>query len=201
MSLAIAQAHLRQADAVMQTLINRYGDCTICPQYRYFAVLCQSIISQQLSTKAADTIGARFFLLYPEGEEVSPAKVQATANEQLHAIGISRAKANYIKNLAEAFLTSKLQPEQFSQLSDEEVAARLTTVKGIGRWTADMFLIFALNRWDVLPVGDLGVKKAVQLQYKLTEMPTVEQLIEIAACWQPYRSVAAWYLWRSLDNK
>jgi DNA-3-methyladenine glycosylase II len=201
MSLATAQAHLKRADAVMLALIDRYGDCTIQPQSRYFAVLCQSIISQQLSTKAADTIGERFFALYPAGEDVTPAQVQATSDEQLHAIGISRSKASYIKNLAEAFLTSKLQPAEFAKLADEEVAQRLILVKGIGRWTADMFLIFALNRWDILPVGDLGVKKAVQIQYQLPELPSVKQLIDIGAAWQPYRSVASWYLWRSLDNK
>jgi DNA-3-methyladenine glycosylase II len=195
-----ADEHLKRSDKVMATIIAKQGPCTLRPQRPYFFVLCDAIISQQVSVKAAATIVRRFRALYGMRRYPTTRQVLSTPDEQLTSAGVSRAKTGYIKDLAEHFHEGKIKYRRFHQLSDEEIINELVAVKGIGRWTAEMFLIFSLNRPDVLPVGDLGLQRAVQLRYQLDNSPTSTQLVEIAEPWRPYRTVATWHLWRSVTN-
>ncbi|MFY9225720.1 MAG: DNA-3-methyladenine glycosylase [Blastocatellia bacterium] len=196
-----AEEHLKTVDPIIAKLINRYGSCTLASHNDYFWALCEAIISQQLSAKAAETIAKRFLALYPKEEiDFNPSTILATPLEKITSVGISRSKASYIKDLAEKF-DQVFLTQDFSPLDDEEIISKITIIKGIGRWTAEMFLIFSLNRLDVLPTGDLGIKRATQQLYGLADLPNPKQLSEIASCWKPYRSIASWYLWRSIDNK
>jgi DNA-3-methyladenine glycosylase II len=194
----LAENHLSNTDRVIAKLIEFYKPCTLTPQKNHFEVLCNSIISQLISTKAADTIANRFRALYKNS--IEPLDILNTPIEELTSIGISRTKAICIKDLAEKYQTN-LKNQDFQQLSDEEIISLLISVKGIGRWTAEIFLIFSLNRLDVLPIADLGIKRAITTQYQLSEIPKPKKLLEIGENWRPYRSIASWYLWRSLHNK
>jgi DNA-3-methyladenine glycosylase II len=197
----LAEEHLSNSDRVIAKIIEAHKPCVLKPQTNYFEVLCESIISQQLSVKAADTIIKRFHNLYnKENNPLNPTNLSNTPIENLTSVGLSRAKASYVKDLADRY-QSLLDKRDFKQLSDEEIISLLTCVKGIGRWTAEMFLIFSLNRLDVLPLGDLGIKRAVTIAYNLEALATPKQLLEIGEKWRPYRSVASWYLWRSVDPK
>jgi DNA-3-methyladenine glycosylase II len=161
--------------------------------------LLHAIIAQQLSTKAAATIEARFATLF-DGRPTADA-IAATPDERLRAVGISPQKLGYIRDLCARTLDESLALDALHTLPDEDVIVALTGVKGIGRWTAEMFLMFRLHRPDVLPVGDLGIVRAVQRAYKLRLAPTPVRLTRLGENWRPYRSVACWYLWASLDNK
>ena len=197
---ARARRALMRRDPVIAALIRRHGDCGLASAAHAdpFHALLQAIIAQQLSAKAAKTIEGRFSAIF--GGNPTPAAVARVSDEQLRAVGISPQKLKYIRDLCARVLDGSLQLEALPSLSDEEVIAALTGVKGIGRWTAEMFLMFRLNRPDVLPVGDLGIVKAVQRAYKLRTVPSAERLIKIGETWRPYRSVACWYLWASLDT-
>ena len=164
-----------------------------------YGALLRSIVGQQLSTKAARTIYGRLADLYG-GAAPTPEQLLATDPEALRRVGLSRAKASYLRSLAEHALSGELELDRLTELPDAEVSARLTAVKGLGQWTADMFLIFHLRRPDVLPVGDLGIRRAVQFAYELDELPDAKALAQIAEPWRPHRSLACLYLWRSLDN-
>lgn len=194
-----AEAHLAAADPTIGPLIEKYGPCRLAPHTDYFAVLCESIVSQQLAVKAADAIHGRFTAYY--GGPPAPAAVLATPPADLRALGLSGKKAEYIVDLAANFAGGAVTPGRFPALADEEIIDQLVSVKGVGVWTAHMFLIFALNRPDVLPVGDFGVRKAMMLTYGLEALPDKATMESIAAAWRPWRSVASWYLWRSLENK
>lgn len=194
-----AQHHLAQADPVLAAIISRHGPCTLRPQKKYFVALAEAILSQQLSVKAAATIFSRF--KEKLGGQVTPEKILQLRLPQFRAVGISRQKTGYLRDLAAHWQAGLLAPRRLVKMNDEEVIAALTQVKGIGRWTAEMFLIFSLLRPDVLPVGDLGFRNAVQRAYGLRKLPEAKRLLQIAACWRPYRSVATWYMWASLDNK
>ena len=165
-----------------------------------YGALLRSIVGQQLSTKAARTIYGRLADLYG-GAAPTPEQLMATDPEQLRGVGLSRAKAGYLRSLAEHVLSGELELDRLTELPDDQVSAQLTAVKGLGQWTADMFLIFHLRRPDVLPVGDLGIRRAVQIAYGLDELPDAQRLTETAAPWRPHRSLACLYLWRSLDNE
>ncbi|HEX9654448.1 MAG TPA: DNA-3-methyladenine glycosylase [bacterium] len=195
-----ALSHLRKADPVLRKIIRRGGPCKLEPMKNHFAALMDSIVSQQLSVKAAATIYRRFLALYPGRRFPKPADVIATTDEQLRAVGLSRQKLSYIKDLAQKLEHGSIDTRRFQRMSDEEVVDVLTQVKGVGRWTAEMFLIFSLNRLNVLPVDDLGFRKAVKIEYGMSELPEAEQLNKIAQSWHPYCSIATWYLWASLDN-
>jgi DNA-3-methyladenine glycosylase II len=169
-------------------------------QTRYFGALVSAILGQQISVKAARSIRARLEALVPAGQEMTPDLILSLTPEQLRAAGLSRAKALYVVDLAEKVRNGTLDLALVAEMPDEDVADVLTRVKGIGRWTADMFLIFCLGRCDVLPVGDLGLRAAAQRVYSLSALPDPRTLRAIAEPWRPYRSVATWYLWRSLDN-
>jgi 3-methyladenine DNA glycosylase/8-oxoguanine DNA glycosylase len=158
-----------------------------------------AFISQQLSTKAAATIAARFDALV--GGRLTPARVARLRDDEMRAVGLSSQKIGYIRDLCARIADGRLSLAAFDALPDEEVIAALTEVKGIGRWTAEMFLMFRLHRPDVLPVGDLGIVRAVQKAYGLRKTPTAARLTRIGESWRPYRSIACWYLWASLHNK
>ena len=165
-----------------------------------YGLLVRSITGQQLSTKAAATIYGRLTELYG-GKTPSPEQIIATDPEQLRSVGLSHAKAAYLRDLAEHVVDGELPVDRLTELSDEEVYERLIAVKGLGRWTIDMFLMFHLGRPDVLPVGDLGIRKAMQVNYGLGELPKAAEMEQIAEAWRPHRSLAALYLWESLDNR
>lgn len=194
-----ARAALAAADPVLSAFISAVGPCRLSPAPDPFIALVEAIVSQQLSVKAADTIFRRLVSICP-GETITPKGVFSTPEPELRAVGLSRQKMSYIKDLAARWIAGEIRPKEFHLLSDEEVIARLIEVKGIGRWTAEMFLIFALNRPDVLPIDDLGLKKAIQQAYRLRKLPSPERIQKIAAPWRPYRSIATWYLWKSLNN-
>ena len=196
---SLACRALMRRDPVIAALIRRHGDCRLASSSRtdpYHALL-HAIIAQQLSTKAARTIEARFSALF--GGRPAPAAVAAASDEQLRGAGLSPQKLRYVRDLSGRIIDGSLDLERLASLSDDDVVAALTSVKGIGRWTAEMFLMFRLHRPDVLPVGDLGIVKAVQRAYKLRKLPSPERLTKIGESWRPYRSVACWYLWASLD--
>lgn len=195
-----AEQHLIRVEPKFERLIQMYGPCTLSPKTDYFRVLCGSIISQQLSTKAANTIYQRFSTLFPEAI-VTPEIVLSLDVEQLKQIGCSTAKSTYIKNLAEKTIEGLFDFMEKKDVSSEDIIQELIKVKGIGRWTAEMFLIFALNKPDVLPVDDLGVKKALQVFWGLESMPDKTMMNAKTRKWTPFRSIASWYLWRSLENK
>jgi DNA-3-methyladenine glycosylase II len=194
--------HLARHDAVLAQLITRFGAFTVRPHGDYYRQLVSSIIGQQLSVKAAASIKRRFTELY-DGNFPTPGQILTTEAETLRAVGLSRSKALYVQDLARHVQDGRLQVDRLPALSNEEIIHELVAVKGIGEWTAHMFLIFALGRLDVLPVGDLGVRAGMKQAYGLGKLPTPEECRAIAATnqWHPYESVAAWYLWRLLDNE
>jgi DNA-3-methyladenine glycosylase II len=198
--LQTAARTLSRRDAALRPIIKKYGACGLEKHTRYFDTLTGSIISQQLSTKAAATIQARFVALYPKAKRLDPALIK---DADLRAVGLSFQKASYIKDLAAKTHDGTLQLNRMAKMSDDEIIEMLTQVKGIGVWTVHMFLIFSLGRLDVLPVGDLGIRKGVQNLYGLDHLPDAAEIEAVAAenKWSPYCSVASWYLWRSLENK
>ena len=193
-----AEKFLSKADPVMKTLIKTHGSCLLKPHENTFYVLCDSIISQQLSVKASATIVKRFCALFPQ-ETPSAELLVSIPDEVLRGVGCSGAKGRYLKDLAAKFLDGTLEPENFQALDDEVLIETLVQVKGIGRWTAEMFLIFYLHRADILPLADLGLINAIQQHYGAIKPLTKAEIIELSQRWQPYCTVATWYLWRSLD--
>ncbi|MGH9237892.1 MAG: DNA-3-methyladenine glycosylase family protein [Vicinamibacterales bacterium] len=196
-----ARRLLARRDPVIRDLIRRHGPCGLADAQHEdaFTALTHSIISQQLSTKAAATIARRFDALF--GGIPTPAAVALVDDAQLRAVGLSSQKIRYMRDLCSRVADGSLTLERVNELSDEDVIQSLTQIKGIGRWTAEMFLMFRLHRPDVLPVDDLGILKAVQRAYGLRKLPRAERLTKIGEPWRPYRSVACWYLWASLENK
>ncbi len=182
----------------MARVIKEIGECKLKRNKNYFVVLCKSIVSQQISTKAADTIFDRFKCLF-EKKRPRPHLVRNLSLETMQKVGLSRQKISYLKDLGEKFLENRIRPNKLSYLSNEEVIQCLTQVHGIGRWTAEMFLIFSLNRLDVLPVDDLGLKIAVKNIYGLQKNPDAKKLKNIAKPWQPFETLGTWYAWRSLN--
>ena len=195
-----ARRLLARRDPVLRDLMRRYGPCGLANAQHTdpFRALVHAIIAQQLSTKASATIEARFAALF-EGAP-TPAAVAATPDARLRAIGFSSQKLGYLRDLCRRVEDGTLPLAALDQLPDEDVIGALTQVKGIGRWTAEMFLMFRLHRPDVLPVGDLGIVKAVRRAYRLRKSPSAARLLRLGEAWRPYRSVACWYLWASLDN-
>lgn len=195
-ALRKAQQHLAQCDPALAQLIQTVGRCTLQPGGDAFPLLARSIISQMISTKAALAIGARVVAaLEPHG--LTPAAVAAASEDTLRGAGLSRAKALALQDLAQRSLSGELPLDGLAGMSDEEVIECLVPVRGIGRWTAEMFLIFSLGRLDVLPVDDFGLRAGVQAVYELPELPGRADLRQRAECWRPYRSIATWYFWRS----
>jgi DNA-3-methyladenine glycosylase II len=198
---ARARRLLLRRDPILAALIREYGPCGLAAAQRadHFSALVRAIVFQQLSTKAASTIHGRLVALLPNGE-LTPATLAAVTDEQLRAAGISRQKGGYLRDLSEKVASGVVPLDDLENMDDEQVIAALTTIKGIGRWSAEMFLMFRLHRPDVLPVGDLGIVNAVTKVYRLRKKPTPDRLRRLGEAWKPYRSVASWYLWRSLGN-
>ena len=195
-----ARRTLARKDPVIAGLIRAVGACGLKDAQHAdpFTALAHAIISQQLSTKAAATIAARFDTLF--SGPPTPAAVARISDEQLRGVGFSGQKIGYLRDLCRRIDDGTLPLAALDAMSDDEVVAALTQVKGIGRWTAEMFLMSRLHRPDVLPVGDLGIVKAVQKAYRLRKVPTPERLTSIGESWRPYRSIACWYLWASLKQ-
>ena len=192
-----AARRLAQADPTLRHIIARVGPCRLKRYPRYFMVLCNSVVSQQLSGRVADVIFARFTKLYP-WRCPTPRAVTQTPLARLRAIGLSKQKAAYMKDLAAGFLDGRIQMRRLACQPNEDIIAALTSIHGIGRWTAEMFLMFSLNRLDVLPVDDLGIQKAIQRWYGFRQLPAASTIRRIGRPWHPYETIACWYLWRSL---
>ena len=214
-----AVAHLKKSDPTLRAIIERIGPCRMQFGPPEFRSLGEAIVYQQLNGRAAETIFRRFSAL--AGEPLTPEGILKLSDEQLRSVGLSKQKSAYLKDLAAKTASGVLDFARLQELADEEVIEHLTQVKGIGVWTAQMFLMFSLKRKNVLPTGDFGVRMAMYKHYldvqrakaakkstaakksrkKKIKLPTPEQMEKIAKCWEPYRSVACWYLWKSLDTK
>ena len=198
---ARARRILMRRDPVLGAAIKAIGPCLMADRQRrdHLTALAGSIVSQQLSTKAAATIFGRFQALFSPDAPLSAHAVLALDDQTLRGVGLSGQKVRYLRDLCERIVDGRLVLDEIESLDDEAVIARLTEVKGFGRWTAEMFLMFRLHRPDVLPVGDLGIVNAVQRLYKLRSKPDATKLLKLGEAWRPYRSVASWYLWQSLQ--
>jgi DNA-3-methyladenine glycosylase II len=197
-----AAQHLGDNDHLLANVIAAGPLCDIRPHKNYYQELVDSIISQQLSVKAAAAIEQRFRDMFG-GTFPSPEQILTKDVEELRAIGFSYAKGRYVQDLAQHILDDKVRFDHLDSLSNEEVIAELVQVKGIGEWTAHMFLMFCMGRSDVLPVGDLGIRNGIRALYGLEDAPSPEDIRAIAEKynWHPYESIASWYVWQSLDNK
>ncbi len=201
-NLEQAMHHLQKNDPLLSPIINHHGIPTIVPHTAYYQSLVESIISQQLSVKAAATILKRFVALFPDTSFPSPSDILRKDSEAYRAVGLSRQKASYIQDLALKVIEGEIDFLTLNSLSNEEIITKLTKVKGVGVWTVHMFLMFCMGRLDVLPVGDLGIRNGIQKIYNYTTPPTPEEIRAVAMKnqWHPYETVASWFIWRSLDN-
>jgi DNA-3-methyladenine glycosylase II len=197
-----AVTHLHTVDDRLALLIDQYGPPTIVPHTNYYQSLVESIISQQLSVKAAATILKRFLALFEGNIFPTAADILTKDTETYRSVGLSRQKATYIQDLALKVTEGTIQFDHLDSLTNDEIIAELTQVKGVGVWTVHMFLMFCMGRLDVLPVGDLGIKNGFKKVYDLSTVPTAEEMYAIANDhqWAPYETIASWYLWRSLEN-
>jgi DNA-3-methyladenine glycosylase II len=194
-----AVRHLRRVDPHLRAIIDRIGPCRLEPHRDRFAALVRSIISQQISTKAATTINQRLTAI--GGDPHQPARLLELGQDNLRSAGLSGAKARYVLNLAEAVASGQVPLDEFDDSWDDAaITESLTSVKGIGVWTAEMFLIFVLNRPDILPVSDLGVRAGIRDRHGLAELPAPRDCHALAELWRPYRSIASWYLWKGADT-
>jgi DNA-3-methyladenine glycosylase II len=201
--MARARRVLMRRDPVLAPIMKKYGACGIKTgrESDIFCGLVEAIVSQQLSTRAAATIYGRLRAMLPDGGTPTPDALLALSDDELRGVGLSRQKLTYIRDLSGKMLDGSINIAGLRDMSDDQIVAELTKIKGIGRWTVEMLLIFRLTRPDVFPAGDLGIVKAVQKTYNLRKTPDVKRLHAIADRWRPYRSVASWYLWASLENK
>jgi DNA-3-methyladenine glycosylase II len=195
---SVAERHLSRADPVMRVIIRAVGPCTLAPRRDYFVKLCQSIFTQQISTAVATVLFGRFRDQFPSRRPTPTAvlKFLKLDDRIIRSVGLSRQKRSYLEDLAAKWIDGHIPSRRFASMDDEAIVQSLTQVKGIGRWTVEMFLIFCLNRPDVLPVDDLGVRKSAQLAYGLKSLPTKQELTELGEKWRPWRTIATWYLWR-----
>jgi DNA-3-methyladenine glycosylase II len=191
-----AKTELMQRDRIMNKLIPQFGDLHLVSKRDPFTTLARSVVGQQISVKAAETVWQRFMLLCPK---CTPAQVLKLDIEQMRGSGLSKRKAEYILDLAQHFKDKKVHAEKWSEMGDEAVIGELVQIRGIGRWTAEMFLIFNLCRPDVLPLDDVGLINGISLNYFSGEPVSRSDAREVAANWQPWRTVATWYIWRSLE--
>jgi DNA-3-methyladenine glycosylase II len=197
-----ARRLLMRRDPVLAAAIKKIGPCRMAERQRkdHLSALVGAIVSQQLSTKAAATIYGRFAALF-DGQGFDAPAIAAQSDAVLRGVGLSGQKIGYLRDLSARIVDGRLQLDALDSLPDEEVIERLTAVKGFGRWTAEMFLMFRLHRPDVLPVGDLGIVNAIQRLYRLRKRPDGKRIQTLGEVWKPYRSVACWYLWQTLRNE
>jgi DNA-3-methyladenine glycosylase II len=200
---AKARRVLMRRDPVLAAAITRIGACEMATRQRkdHLSALCGAIVSQQLSTKASATIFGRFLALFPDGHIPGAPAIAVLSDAQLRGVGLSGQKVGYLRDLCARIADDRLRLDELDALPDEDVIERLTSVKGVGRWTAEMFLMFRLHRPDVLPAGDLGIVTAIQRLYRLRKRPDAKRVLKIGDAWRPYRSVASWYLWQTLRNE
>jgi DNA-3-methyladenine glycosylase II len=198
-----ARRLLMRRDPVLARAIRAIGPCGMADRQRkdHLTALTGAIVSQQLSTKAAATIFGRFAALFPDSQIPHAAAIHELSDASLRGVGFSSQKIGYLRDLCARIIDGRLVLEDLDALDDELVIERLTAVKGFGRWTAEMFLMFRLHRPDVLPAGDLGIMNAIQRLYGLRKRPKPERILKIGEAWKPYRSVASWYLWQTLRNE
>lgn len=191
-----ACAHLQRTDRVMRKLIETHAGARLQSRGDAFQTLARAIVGQQISVKAAQAVWDRLSAAVPQ---IAPQHVLALGEDGLRACGLSARKVGYLRDLAAKFDAGQVHPDQWQHMPDEAIAAELLSIRGIGRWTADMFLIFHMMRPDVLPLGDLGLIRGVSLTYFGGEPVTQSEVREVAAAWAPWRSVGTWYIWRSVD--
>lgn len=194
-----AVQYLCKVDSNLERIIKIVGKYYINIRNDPFQSLVESIIYQQLAGKAANAIYNRFINYY-NNKQITPTLILNSPNDNLKKVGLSNRKIDYLKDLALHVYDGRINLEELPKMNDEEIINKLVNVKGIGRWTSEMFLIFSLGRQDILPVTDLGVRKAIQKIYSLSELPKPNIMMEISKPWRPYRSIATWYLWKSLSN-
>jgi DNA-3-methyladenine glycosylase II len=201
-TLQAAQTHLSLLDPVLAPVIAAAGLPTLIPHTNYYQALVDSIISQQLSVKAARSIEQRFCALFGRSDFPPADEILQKSVDELRTAGLSGAKARYVRDLAEHVVSGALKFDHFSTLSNDEIASELLPVKGIGLWTVQMFLIFCMGRLDVLATGDLGIRNGIMKLYDYDHPPSHKEISELAAKrnWHPYESAACWYIWRSLEN-
>jgi DNA-3-methyladenine glycosylase II len=192
-----AHRHLQRRDAVLKPLIKQVGLCTLHVNPDHFDMLIRAIVSQQISTKAAEAISAR---LLAKLKRFQPKRILSASDDELREAGLSRSKRLAMRDLAEHCASGKVPLRRLAEMTNEEVIDSLVQVRGIGPWTAEMFMIFSLGRPDILPIGDYGLRAGVKRHYQLAELPKKDRLHEIGETWKPYRSIATWYIWRSLGN-
>ena len=197
-----ARRVLMRRDPVLGAAIRRIGPCGMAARQRndHLSALVGAIVSQQLSTRAAATIFGRLAALFPDNHIAGAAAIAAIDDATLRAIGLSGQKVGYLRDLCARIADGRLHLDALENLPDEDVVERLMSVKGFGRWTAEMFLMFRLHRPDVLPAGDLGIVTAIQRLYRLHKRPDPKRILKIGEAWRPYRSVASWYLWQTLRD-
>jgi DNA-3-methyladenine glycosylase II len=197
-----ARRLIMRRDPVLGAAVKRIGPCGMAARQKndHLTALVGAIVSQQLSTKAAATIFGRFAALFPGGEIPGAAAIHVLDDQTLRGVGLSGQKVGYLRDLCARIGDGRLRLDELDALTDELVLERLTAVKGFGRWTAEMFLMFRLHRPDVLPVGDLGIVTAIQRLYRLRKRPDAKRVLKIGEAWRPYRSVASWYLWQTLHE-
>ena len=191
---------LSSIDPILKRLFSGFDIPKLKIETNYFWSLCRSIIYQQISGKAAKTISDRFLALFRSGTNIQPREVLDIDINSLYSVGLSRQKASYMKNIAEAFVNKLINNENFIMMNDEEILKQLTIINGVGRWTAEMFLIFTLRRSDVFPLTDLGVQKGFRIVYSLDELPTIDYMSEKAEKWKPYRTIVTLYLWNAVEG-
>jgi DNA-3-methyladenine glycosylase II len=194
-----AVQYLCKVDSNLEKIIKIVGKYSINIRNDPFQSLVESIIYQQLAGKAANAIYNRFINYY-NNKQITPTLILNSPNDNLKKVGLSNRKIDYLKDLALHVYDGRINLEELPKMNDDEIINKLVNVKGIGRWTSEMFLIFSLGRQDILPVTDLGVRKAIQKIYSLSELPKPNIMMEIAKPWRPYRSIATWYLWKFLSN-
>jgi 3-methyladenine DNA glycosylase/8-oxoguanine DNA glycosylase len=198
-SIEEAEAHLRQVDPVLGAIIDRIGPYKMTRRSDPYYTLLRAILYQQLAGSAAAAIERRFFALYGDSRPPTPAEILGSTEAQMRNAGLSRQKVAYIRDLAQHVLDGRLDLNELVQAPDDEVIRRITAVKGLGEWSAQMFLMFHLGRPDVLPLGDLGVRRGMGRAYGLTETPTPAEAKLIGDVWAPYRSVGSWFMWRMIE--
>lgn len=195
----VAVRHLRRSDPVMREMIDRVGPCTLRLKRDRFALLAKSILSQQISTAAARTIRGRVEALVAP-ERIAPQTLLGLSVEELRGAGVSARKAEYLHDLARKASDGTIRLHRIGRMSNEDVIRELTQVRGIGRWTVEMLLMFSLGRLDVFPLDDLSLRNAISANYPVSQPPGKAELLELAACWSPYETVASWYCWRILED-
>ena len=192
--------YLSSLNVNLSKFLKSYNIPNLPIEKNYFWSLCRSVIYQQISGKAAKKISERYLSLYENGPRMLPSEVVDIDIKKIFEVGISRQKASYIKNIAHAFNTKIIDKKNISKLDDQEIISQLTTIKGVGKWTAEMFLIFTLRRPDVFPVTDLGVQKGFKIFYSLDDLPTIELMNKKSESWKPYRTIMSLYLWYVVEG-